>query len=183
MLRSTKCSDWLIILLAYISGKLKLVAVLVLVVRTPEAVNLCFYCLVFFAGSLSAFASVIIDSLAPELTSALTSRVLDCLSFLPAGITSLTTIIGLKLTCFILFLDLVCLSFLLVGFRRVFNRLASCNALSDLLEIRLFSLSFYLLLVFNLSIINTSLQPSIQLLSSLLMELLLILSSSAEYEP
>ena len=41
------CSDRLIILLAYSSGKLILVAVLVLVVRTPAAVNHCRSYLVF----------------------------------------------------------------------------------------------------------------------------------------
>ena len=39
----------------------------------------------------------------------------------PAGMTSLTKIIGLKCTCFSFFLGLVCLT-ILDGFRRVFNR-------------------------------------------------------------
>ena len=92
-----------------------------LVVRTPAAVDHCRSFLVFLNGSLSDFYLLSIDSLAPESTRALTSLVLDCLSLLPAGMTSLTKIIGLKCTCFTLLLDLVCLS-LLVGFLRVFNR-------------------------------------------------------------
>ena len=96
MLRSNKCSDLLISLLACSSGKLKLVAVFVLVVRTPAAVDHCRSFLVFLTGSLSALALARIDLLAPESTRALTRRVLDCLSFLPAGMTSLTKIIGLK---------------------------------------------------------------------------------------
>ena len=90
-------------------GKLKLVAVLVLVVRTPAAVDHCSSCLVFLTGSLSDLALLRIYSLAPESTSALTSQVLDCLSFLPSVISSLTKIIGLKCTCFSFLLDLVCL--------------------------------------------------------------------------
>ena len=78
--------------------KMKLVAVLVLVVRPPAAVDHCCSCLVFLIGILSAFALVMIDSIAPELPRALTSRVLDCLYFLPTGMTSLTKIIGLKCT-------------------------------------------------------------------------------------
>ena len=100
MLRSTTCSDLLIHLLACSSGKLKLVAILELVVRTPAAVDHYRSCLVFLTGSLSAFAFVIIYSLAPESTMDLTSQVLDCLYFFPAGMTSLTKIIGLKLKCF-----------------------------------------------------------------------------------
>ena len=92
-----------------------------LVVRILAAVDHCRSCLVFLTGSLYDFDLVRIDSLAPESTRDLTSRVLDCLSFLPAGITSLIMIIGLKCTCFSFLLDLVCLS-LLFGFCRVFNR-------------------------------------------------------------
>ena len=72
MLRSTTCSDLLISLLACCSGKLKLVAIFVLVVRTPAAVDHCRSLLVFLTGSLSALALVRIDSLAPESTRALT---------------------------------------------------------------------------------------------------------------
>ena len=61
-----------------------------LVVRIPAAVDHCRSFLVFLTVSLSAEALARIDSLAPESTMALTSRVLDCLSFLPAGMTSLT---------------------------------------------------------------------------------------------
>ena len=122
ILRSTTCSDWLINLLACSSGKLELVAVLVLVVRTSAAVDQCHSCLVFFTGSLSAFDLVRMDSLAPGSTRSLTSRFLDCLSFLPTVMTSLTKMIGLKWACFSFLEDLVCLSFLLVGFCRVFNR-------------------------------------------------------------
>ena len=92
-----------------------------LVVRTLAAVDHCRSSLVFLTGSLSAFALVMIDSLDPESTSALTSRFLDCLSFLSSGINSLTKIIGLKCMCFSFLLDLVYLS-LFVGFSRVFNR-------------------------------------------------------------
>ena len=115
------CSDLLISLLAYSSRKLKLVAVFVLVVRTPAAVEHCRSCLVFLNGSLPDLALVRIYSLAPEYTRALTSRVLECLYFLPAGMTSLTNIIGLKCTCFSFLFDLVCLSFL-DCFCGVFNR-------------------------------------------------------------
>ena len=87
------CSDQLISLLACSSGKLKLVAIFVLVVRTPAAVDHCRSFLVFLTGSLSALVLARIDSLAPESTRALTGRVLDCLYFLPAGMTSLTKII------------------------------------------------------------------------------------------
>ena len=149
MLRSTTCSDWLISLLAYSSGKLKRVAVLVFVARTPAAVDQCSYCLVFLTGSLSALDLARIDSLAPESTRDLNSRVLDCLSFLPSGMTSLTKIIGLKCMCFSFFLGLVWL-ITLDGFRKVCNRWASCNALSKLLELSLCSLMLDLLL-FNLS--------------------------------
>ena len=93
-----------------------------LVVRTPAAVDRCRSCLVFLTGSLSDFALVMIDSLAPESTRALNSRVLDCLYLLPAGMNSLTNITGLKWTCFSFLLYLVCNFFLLVGFCRVFNR-------------------------------------------------------------
>ena len=158
MLRSTTCSDWLINLLACSSGKLKLVAVLVLVVRTPAAVDHCCYCLVFLTGSFSAFALVRIDSPAPESTRDLTSRVLDFLSILPALMTSLKKIIGLKWTFFSFLFDWVCLS-LLVGFLRVFNRWALCNDLSNLLELSVCYLMFDLLLGSNLSMINASLQP------------------------
>ena len=92
-----------------------------LVVRTPAAVDHCRSFLVFLTGTLYALALARIDSLAPELTRALTSQVLDCLSFLPTGMTSLTKIIGLKCKCFSFFLNLVCLT-ILDGFRRVFNR-------------------------------------------------------------
>ena len=105
------CSNLLISLLACSSGKLQFVDVLVSVVRTPAAVDHCNSCLVFLTGSSSDFALVSIDSLAPESTRAFNSQVLDCLYFLPAGITSLTNIIGLKCTCFSLLLDLICLSF------------------------------------------------------------------------
>ena len=121
MLRSTNCSALLISLLACSSGKLKRVAVLVLVVRTPSDVEHCRSCSVFLTGSLSALDLARTDSLAPKSTRALTSRVLDCLSFLPAGMTSLIKIIGQKYTCFSFLLDLVCLSFL-DGFCRVLNR-------------------------------------------------------------
>ena len=78
-------------------------------------------CLVFLTGSLYDFDLVRIDSLAPESTRDLTSRVLDCLSFLPDVMTSLTKIIVLQCMCFSFLLDLVYLSFLF-GFRIVFNR-------------------------------------------------------------
>ena len=84
MLRSTTCRDWLISLLACSSGNLKLVAILVLVVRIPAAVDHCRSFLLFLTGSLSALALARIDSLSPESTRALTRRVLDCLPFLPA---------------------------------------------------------------------------------------------------
>ena len=182
MSRSTTCSDWLINLLACISGKLKLVAVLVLVVRTPSDVDHCRSSLVFFTGGFSSFALVRIYSLSPESTRYLTSQVLDCLSFLPDGITSLTDIIGLKWTCFSFLLDLVCLYFLLVGLYSVFNMWESFNFLSKLLELSEYSLIFDLLLVFNVSMINASLQPLSQLFSSLPMDILLLLLSSAESE-
>ena len=121
MLRSTTCSDLLISLLEYSSGKLKFVAVLVLVARTPVDVDHCRSCLVFLTENLSDFALVMIDSLAPELTRALTSRVLDCLYFLTSGMNSSTKIIGLKCMCFSFLLDFICVS-LLVGFCRVFNQ-------------------------------------------------------------
>ena len=149
MLRSTTCSDWLISLLACSSGKLKLVAVLVLVVRTPAAVDHCRSCLVFLTDYLYTLALARIDSLASELNRDFNSQVLDCFSFLPAGMTSLKNIIGLKCTCFSFFSDLVCLT-ILDGFCRVFNRWASCNALSKLLEQILCSLMLDFLL-FNLS--------------------------------
>ena len=92
-----------------------------LVVSTPAAIDHYRSFLVFLTGSLSASALARIDSLAPESTRALTRRVLDCLPFLPAGMTSLTKTIGLKCLCFSFFLDLVCLK-ILDGLRRVFNR-------------------------------------------------------------
>ena len=174
MLRSTTCSDWLISLLACSSGKLKLVAVLVLVARTPAAVDHCRSWLVFLTGSLSALALARIDSLDPESTRDLTSRVLDCLSFLPSGMNSSTKIIGLKCTCFSFLLDLVWLT-ILDGFHRVFNRWASCNALFKLLELSLCYLMLDLLL-FNLLMTNPSMQPLFQDSSSVLVVLLLLLS-------
>ena len=92
-----------------------------LVVRTPAAVDHCRYFLVLLTCSLSALALVRIESLDPESTRDLTSRVLEFVLFLPAGMTSLKNIIGLKCTCFGFLLDLVCLSFF-DGFLRVFNR-------------------------------------------------------------
>ena len=92
-----------------------------MVVKTPEAVDHCRSFLVFLTGSLSALALARIDSLAPESTRSLTSQVLDYLSFLPAGMTSLTKIIGLKCMCFSFFLCLVCLT-ILDGFCRVLIR-------------------------------------------------------------
>ena len=93
------------------------------------AVDHCRSCLVLLTGSFSVFALVSIYSLAPESTRALTIRVLDWLSLLPAGIISLKLIIGLKCTCFSLLLDLVCLSFLLLGFFRGFSgRIDHCEA-------------------------------------------------------
>ena len=86
--------------------------------------------------------------------------------------TSLTKIIGLKCTCFSFLLDLVCLYFL-DGFSRLFNMGASFNALSKLLELSLCSLILDLLL-FNLSMINLSLQPLFQTSSSVSVELLLL---------
>ena len=115
------CSDLLISLLACSSGKLKLVAIFVLVVRISAAVDHCRSFLVFLTGGLSALALVRIDSLTPESTRDLTIRVLNCLPFLPSGMTSLTKIIGLKCLCFSFFLALVCLT-ILDGLRRVFNR-------------------------------------------------------------
>ena len=176
---STTCSDWLISLLVCISGKLKLVAVLVLLVRTPAAVDHCSYCLVFLTGSLSALDLVRIDSLAPESSRALISWVLDCLLFLPTGMTSLTKIIGLKCTCLIFLLNLVCLS-LLVGFCRVFNRQASCNAWSKLSELSVCYLIFDLILGFTLLMIYSYLQPLSQMCSLLKIELLLLSSLSAD---
>ena len=171
------CSDLLISLLACSPRRLKLVAVLVLVVSTPEAVDQCCSWLVFLTCSLSAFALERIDSLAPESTRSFCSRVLDCLSFLTSGMTSLTKINGLKCKCFSFLLDLVNLSFLLVGFFRVFNSWASVIALSKLLELSFCSLSFYLLLGFTLPMINTYLQPQSQLFPLLPMKLLLISES------
>ena len=109
-----------------------MVAILVLVMRKPAAIDHCRSCLVFLIGSFSDFYLVRVESLDPEWTRDLTSRVLDCMYLLPAGINSLTRIIGLKYTCFSFLFDLVCLS-LLVGFIRVFNMGASCNNLSKLL--------------------------------------------------
>ena len=76
-----------------------------LVVRTPAAVDHCRSFLVFLTGSLSVLALARIDSLAPDSARVLTSRVLDCLSLLPAGMTSLKKIIGLECLCFSFFLD------------------------------------------------------------------------------
>ena len=104
------------------SGKLKLVAVLVLVARTPAAVDHCCSCLVLLTGIVSDFTLVMIYSLSPESTRYLISRVLYCLSFLPDVMNSLTKIIGVKWTCFSFLEDLDCLSFLLVGFCRLFKR-------------------------------------------------------------
>ena len=56
-----------------------------LVVRKPAAVDHCRSFLVFLTGSLSALDLAIIDSLAPESTRALISRVLECLYFLTSG--------------------------------------------------------------------------------------------------
>ena len=92
-----------------------------LVVRISEAVDHCHYFLVFLTGFFSDFYLERIDSLALESTRALTSRVLDCLYCLPAGMTGLTKITGLKCTCLSFLLGLVCLS-LLFSFHRVFNR-------------------------------------------------------------
>ena len=86
--------------------------------RTPASVDHCCSFLVFLTGSLSALALARIDSLATESTRGLTIRVLDRLPLLPAGMTSLTKIIGLKCLCFSLFLDLVYLT-ILDGLRRV----------------------------------------------------------------
>ena len=86
------------------------------------AVDHCRSCLVFLTGSLSDFALVMIDSISPESNRALTSRDLDCLSFLPYRMTSLTKRVGLNWTYFSFLLDFFCLSLLLVGFTRVFNR-------------------------------------------------------------
>ena len=148
MLSSTTCSYWLISLLAWSSGKLKVVTIFVLVVRTPAAVDHCRYFLVFLTGRLSALVLAIIDSLTPESTRALTRQAFDCLLFLPAGMNSLTKIIGLKCLCFSLFLDFVWIT-ILDGLRRVFNRWASCNAVSKLFELGLCSLMLDVLL-FNL---------------------------------
>ena len=175
------CSDWLISLLACSSGKLKLVAILVLVVRTPAAVDHCCSCLFFLTGSLYALALARIHLLDPESTRALTSQVLDCLYFFSAVMASLTNIIVLKCTCFSFLLDLVCLS-LLFGLHIMFNRWASYNFLSNLLEISVCSLIFDLLLSFTLSMINPYLQPSSQMFSLLPIEILLISSSSADSE-
>ena len=180
MLRSTTCSDWLISLLAYSSGKLQLISVLVLVVRTPADVDHCYSWLFFLTGSLSAFSLVEIDALAPESTRALTSWVLDCMYFFSAGMTSLTKIIGLKCMCFSFLFGFIFLSSL-VGFLRVFNRWSICNALSNLLELSVCSLIFYLLLGFNLSMINAFLRLLYQLLSSLSMQLLLLSSSLSKF--
>ena len=80
---------------------------------------------------------------------------------LPAVMTSLTKIIGMKCMCFSFVFDLVCLS-LLVGFHKVFDRGASYNALSKLLELSVYYLIFDLLLGFKLLMINASLQPLIK---------------------
>ena len=70
----------------------------------------------------------------------------------------------------------------LYGFSRVFNRSAPCNTLSKLLELSLCSLIFDLLLFFNLSMINPSLQPLPKLSPSLSIEMLLLSSSLPESE-
>ena len=181
MLRSTTCSDWFISLLACSKGKLKLVSVLVLVASTPASVYQCRSCLVFLTDGLSAFNLVRIDLLAPELTRDLTSWVFECLSFLPSGMTSLKKIFVLKCMCFSFLLDLVCLYFL-VGFCRVFNRWASCNTLSKLLELSVCYLIFDLLLGFTLSMKNIYLQPLRQMFPSPMMELLILSSLSANSE-
>ena len=116
--------------------------------RTPGAVEHCPSCSVLLNGSLAGVFLVRIYSLAPDSTRALTSRILDCLSFLLSGMTSLTKIIGLKWAFSSFLLDLVFLPCLLVGVCRVFNMWASCNDLSKLLELSLCSLNLYLLLVF-----------------------------------
>ena len=82
-----------------------------MVVRKPAAVDHCHSYVVVLTGSLSALALARIDSLAPELTRALTSRVLYCLSYLSAGMTSFTNIIGVKWICFSFLEYLDCLSF------------------------------------------------------------------------
>ena len=64
------------------------------------AVDHCRSFLVFLTGSVSALYLARTDSLAPESTRDLTSRVLDCLSLLPSGMTRLINIIGLKCICF-----------------------------------------------------------------------------------
>ena len=70
-----------------------------LLVRKPAAVYHCRSCLVFLNGSFSALSLLRIDSLLTDSTRALTSRVLDYISFLPDGMTSLTEILGLKCIC------------------------------------------------------------------------------------
>ena len=181
MLRSTTCSGWLITLLACSSGKLQLVAVLVFTMSTSAPVDHCRSWLVCLNGSLSALALVRINSLVPELTRDLTSRVLDCLSFLASEMTSLTNIIGLKCTCFSFLSYLVYLS-LLVSFCRVFNKWSSFNDLPKVLELNVCSLIFDILLGSNLSMINPYMQPLSKMFSLLPMELLPILSSSSDSE-
>ena len=160
MERLTTCSDWLISLLACSSDKLQLFAILVLVLRTLVSVDHCRSCLVYLTGSLPALALVRIDSLAPELNRSLTSWFLDSLSLFSAGMNSLTNIIKIL---------------------RVFNRWASFNAFSKLLELS-FSYLIFDLLLFNLSMINPSLQPLFQISSSMSVELLLISSSLPDSE-
>ena len=60
------------------------------------------------------FDLVRIDSLAPGSTRDLTSLVLDCLSFLPSGMSSLTKIIGLKCTCSSFSLNLFLYIFIII---------------------------------------------------------------------
>ena len=151
MLRSTTCRDWLISLLACSSGKLKIVAILVLVVRKPAAVDHYRSFLVFLTVILYSLYLARIDSLAPESTRALTRWVLDCLPLLPAGMTGSAKIIGLKCLCFSFFLDLVRLT-TLDGLRRLFNRWALFNAASKLFELSFCSFMLDLVL-FTLSMI------------------------------
>ena len=152
-----------------------------LVVSTPEVVDHWRSWLVFLTGSLSDFSFVRIDSLVPESTSDLTSWVLECLSFLPSGMTSSTKIIGLKCMCYSFSLGLVCL-YLLVSFCIVFYRWAPCNVLSKLLELSVCSFIFDLLLGSNLLMINPYLKPLSKMFTLLTNELLLFFSLSAYSE-
>ena len=181
MLRLTTCSDWLNILLACHSEKLKLVAFLVSMVMTPAAVDNCLSCLVFLTDSFSDIALLMIDSIAPQSTRAFTRQVSDFQYLLPSGMTKLTKIIGLKCTEFSDLLDLFCLSSL-VGFCRFLHMWSSCNALSKLLELIVCSQFFDSLLGFNLLMIISSLQPLSQLFFSLPLDLLLHASLSEDSE-